>query len=105
MCVGFIDLDMFYLPCSCGATRSRGKVQIQRRKRSSAIRNLVDCDEKGTDSLDRRAAKMMLRNLELYRKNQNIMKENEKLRQKALLLKEENKALLSLLQLDPSSDL
>ncbi|KAL2892388.1 Protein LITTLE ZIPPER 2 [Bienertia sinuspersici] len=43
------------------------------------------------------------KNLELYMKNQNIIKENAKLREKATYLNEENKVLLALLRTSSSS--
>ncbi|XP_002882013.2 LOW QUALITY PROTEIN: protein LITTLE ZIPPER 1 [Arabidopsis lyrata subsp. lyrata] len=46
----------------------------------------------------REEKKMEMINLKLYVENQNIIRENEKLRKKALLLHQENKALFSLLQ-------
>ncbi|CAH8386854.1 unnamed protein product [Eruca vesicaria subsp. sativa] len=41
---------------------------------------------------------MVMNNIRLYMENQHIIQENEKLRKKALILDQENKALLSLLQ-------
>ncbi|XWS32302.1 hypothetical protein CRYUN_Cryun23aG0148200 [Craigia yunnanensis] len=41
---------------------------------------------------------MQMKNLKLYMENQNIIKENEKLRKKALLLQQENQTLLVQLQ-------
>ncbi|KAG2309673.1 hypothetical protein Bca4012_081279 [Brassica carinata] len=41
---------------------------------------------------------MEMNNIRLYMENQHIIQENEKLRKKALLLHQENKALSSLLQ-------
>ncbi|EXB52673.1 hypothetical protein L484_022450 [Morus notabilis] len=41
---------------------------------------------------------MEINNLKLYMENQSIMEENQKLRKKALLLHQENQALLSQLQ-------
>lgn len=38
---------------------------------------------------------MELKNLKLYIQNRSILEENEKLRQKAMLLRQENKALFS----------
>ncbi|KAG7570568.1 hypothetical protein ISN45_Aa04g031530 [Arabidopsis thaliana x Arabidopsis arenosa] len=46
----------------------------------------------------REEKKMEMINLKLYVENQNIIRENEKLRKKALLLHQENKTLFSLLQ-------
>ncbi|KAF3972804.1 hypothetical protein ACB098_06G195000 [Castanea mollissima] len=45
-----------------------------------------------------RAVKMEMKNLKLFRVNRSIIEENEKLRQKALLLHQENQALLFQLQ-------
>ena len=42
---------------------------------------------------------MKMKNLKLYMENQSIIKENEKLRKKALLLQQENQTLLVQLQL------
>ncbi|KAK2650522.1 hypothetical protein Ddye_018011 [Dipteronia dyeriana] len=42
--------------------------------------------------------KLELKNLKLYRENQSMMQENEKLRKKVLLLHQENQALISQLQ-------
>lgn len=41
---------------------------------------------------------MEIKNLKLYMENQNIMEENNKLKKRALLLHQENQALLSQLQ-------
>jgi hypothetical protein len=46
----------------------------------------------------REEKKMEMINLKLYVENQNIIRENEKLKKKALLLHQENKTLFSLLQ-------
>ncbi|KAJ0111394.1 hypothetical protein Patl1_00287 [Pistacia atlantica] len=43
-------------------------------------------------------AETELMNLKLYRENQSIIEQNEKLRRKALLLRQENQSLLSQLQ-------
>ena len=45
-----------------------------------------------------RVVKMEMKNLKLFMVNGSIMEENEKLRQKALLLHQENQALLFRLQ-------
>ncbi|VVB03460.1 unnamed protein product [Arabis nemorensis] len=46
----------------------------------------------------REEKEMKMKNIKLYIENQNIIRENEKLKKKALLLLQENKALFSLLQ-------
>ncbi|WZY82411.1 hypothetical protein YC2023_028795 [Brassica napus] len=46
---------------------------------------------------------MEMNNIKLYMENQHIIQENEKLKKKALLLHQENKALFSLLQTKTSS--
>ncbi|XP_062090534.1 protein LITTLE ZIPPER 2-like [Humulus lupulus] len=48
---------------------------------------------------------MEIKNLKLYMENQTIMEENQKLRKKALLLHQENQALLSQIQNKLSSQL
>ncbi|XP_062156558.1 protein LITTLE ZIPPER 2-like [Alnus glutinosa] len=48
-------------------------------------------------------AEMELKNLKLYMENRSIIEENEKLKKKALLLHQENQALLFQLQIKKSS--
>lgn len=54
-------------------------------------------------------AEMEIKNLKLYMENRSIIEENEKLRKKALLLHQENQALLFQLQnkssLNPNTDI
>ena len=46
----------------------------------------------------REEKELEMNNIRLYMENQYMIQENEKLRKKALILHQENKALLSLLQ-------
>ncbi|KAJ4727101.1 Protein LITTLE ZIPPER like [Melia azedarach] len=96
MCMNSADL----FPCSTFhlALRHRRRSERQslrvrrlnRRRRSSK-------EGKGKEKEYLRA-KMELKNLRLYRENQIIIKENEKLRKRAHLLRQENQDLLSQLQ-------
>ncbi|KAK6918501.1 hypothetical protein RJ641_016923 [Dillenia turbinata] len=47
-------------------------------------------------------AEMEMKNLKLFMENKSIMEENEKLRKKAILLHQENQALLSQLKIKNS---
>ncbi|CAN6815653.1 unnamed protein product [Brassica oleracea] len=51
----------------------------------------------------REEKEMEMNNIKLYMENQHIIQENEKLKKKAHLLHQENKALFSLLQTKTSS--
>ncbi|KAF8113821.1 hypothetical protein N665_0045s0061 [Sinapis alba] len=51
----------------------------------------------------REEKEMERNNIKLYMENQHIIQENEKLKKKALLLHQENKALFSLLQTKTTS--
>ncbi|XP_044494379.1 protein LITTLE ZIPPER 2 [Mangifera indica] len=67
------------------------RLNRRRRRRASKL------DAKRKEKMGVRA-EMELMNLKLYRENQIIIKQNEKLKKKALLLRQENQALLSQLQ-------
>ncbi|KAJ9171285.1 hypothetical protein P3X46_014674 [Hevea brasiliensis] len=74
---------------------SRGSNLPYRRLISRRRRSLKQAKEKKMAFVKK---KMEIKNLKLYMKNKSIIEENEKLRKKALLLHQENQALLFQLQ-------
>ncbi|KAI9180860.1 hypothetical protein LWI28_008797 [Acer negundo] len=73
----------------------RHNLRISRLNRRRSSRSSKNERRKEKASLK---AKLELKNLKLYRENQSMIQENEKLRKKALLLYQENQVLFSQLQ-------
>ncbi|KAJ4845551.1 hypothetical protein Tsubulata_021532 [Turnera subulata] len=76
------------------------RCKLNRRRRRSSNQ----AKEKKTEFVK---AVMEIKNMKLYMQNKTIIEENEKLRKKALLLHQENQALLSQLQMkfsNPNND-
>ncbi|XP_058085221.1 protein LITTLE ZIPPER 1-like [Magnolia sinica] len=67
----------------------------RRRIKRSKVRVRITPSRSASEATTGRGSEMALQNLKLYLENRCIIEENEKLRKKALLLDEENKALLS----------
>ncbi|KAM7508736.1 hypothetical protein LguiA_019189 [Lonicera macranthoides] len=103
MCMIISELDGYHLvnaPVNRRCQPKRPIIHIHRLHRRRRLSNEANQKARKMGELKR---KMEMKNLKLYMKNQCIMQENEKLRMKALLLHQENKALLSLLQNVPYS--
>ncbi|KAK6920252.1 hypothetical protein RJ641_016156 [Dillenia turbinata] len=83
-----------------GCPPKRHGIHIRRLKRRSILRR-----EKEKKMTMRRVGEteMKIKNLKLFMENKSIMEENEKLRKKAILLQQENQALLSQLQISQFS--
>ncbi|KMT12227.1 hypothetical protein BVRB_5g101730 [Beta vulgaris subsp. vulgaris] len=71
-------------------TYSDGRQRSSKRSKIRVRFLIVRKRYEGTNKED-----MELKNLKLYIQNRSILEENEKLRQKAMLLRQENKALFS----------
>ncbi|XP_020673653.1 protein LITTLE ZIPPER 1 [Dendrobium catenatum] len=78
------------------------KAKLTRFLNSKAASSMTRRSMKRSQSL--KGEKMKMMNLKLYLKNKCIMEENMMLRKKALLLSQENKALLSYLQASNKSN-
>ncbi|GAB4861878.1 hypothetical protein Ancab_037133 [Ancistrocladus abbreviatus] len=108
MCISSTALTPFHLFYFARLPRQpkrRSSIRIQwlkRRKRRRMMCSSREAEERTRVELKTR---MVFKNLDLYLQNQSIMKENDKLREKALLLNKENKALLSQLQKCSASNL
>ncbi|XP_054785276.1 protein LITTLE ZIPPER 2-like [Prosopis cineraria] len=66
---------------------------LKRKRRASELTK-----EGGRKTKKKMKSEIEMKNLKLYMENQSIIEENERLRKKALLLHQENQALLSQLQ-------
>uniref|UniRef100_A0A5B7CA87 Uncharacterized protein n=1 Tax=Davidia involucrata TaxID=16924 RepID=A0A5B7CA87_DAVIN len=97
MCMNSSALNPYH-PLYSGARRQqqskRPKVRVHRLSRRRRLSK--EAKEKARVGMLKR--QMKIKNLKLYVENQSIIEENEKLRKKALLLHQENRALLSQLQ-------
>ncbi|OAY62394.1 hypothetical protein MANES_01G264900v8 [Manihot esculenta] len=81
----------FYVPFSNRKSSRGSNLPLRRLIISRGRRRWLKHAEKNNK-------KMEIKNLKLYMKNKSIIEENEKLRKKALLLHQENQALLFQLQ-------
>ncbi|XP_059651531.1 protein LITTLE ZIPPER 3-like [Cornus florida] len=97
MCTNPSELNPY--PSSCSTVlrqqpSKRPKIRVHRLNRRRRLSK--EAKEKARVGVLRR--EMEIKNLKLYMENQSIIKENEKLRKKAVLLHQENRVLLSQFQ-------
>ncbi|KAA8520534.1 hypothetical protein F0562_014790 [Nyssa sinensis] len=98
MCTNALELNSYHSLSSTVRRRQQSKRPIIRLHRLSRRKRLSkEAKEKARVGVLTRS-EMEIKNLKLYMENQSILEENEKLRKKALLLHQENRALRSQLQ-------
>ncbi|KAA8515951.1 hypothetical protein F0562_019130 [Nyssa sinensis] len=97
MCVNYLALNL------CHPLYSSIRQQHQSKKPSVRVHQLSRRRRLSKEAKEKAKVRVLkkqmeIKNLKLYIENKSIIEENEKLRKKALLLCQENRALLSQLQ-------
>ncbi|KAJ8565440.1 hypothetical protein K7X08_008016 [Anisodus acutangulus] len=96
MCHATSDLESFQSSCYTDLNRPQSsktaKIHVLRRRRNGGR---LSNEAKERAKLRKMKKVMKMKNLKLYKENKTIIEENERLRKKALLLHQENKALFS----------